>query len=884
MVSKRHEDIVWLHLSDAHLCSSKTGWDAERVLNTLRTDLVQMMEKKFDLRRPDLIFFTGDIVYGNLPDAPIAQQFNAAQDFFEQLCSTTKVPKINLFIVPGNHDTNRTLVAESETQWLDSLSATRTGREANAIDTLIRDSGLQWQRFAERLGDYRKFLETAEYSHLLKDITRLIHYNIRTLAGVRVGIAGLNSAWSCCRDKEKGKLWFSRWQIDHLYKEIQKAHFTIALTHHPFNWFTEYEDPQLLRVLENTFQFHLHGHEHQGWVNISPSHVRIAAGACYESSTQENGYSVVRLFPYEGRGEVFLRRYDKDGGGWIPRIVHGKTDNDGRWPLENLGWLSPSTKTKRDAKTAHGGSVTAQVFVSKSANEASVLAVLPFRQPPGGLLDDWLVEGFCDDIISSLSKLRDLRIISPESTRQVRQPKSSPIAIGRKLGAGLVLTGSLRAFADSLRLNVHLNEVKTGFTLWSEAYEFKRHELVNAQITVATSVAGALKVKLSPSEAANLRKHRTESIQAYEFYLHGVRLVSTNRERDLLVGLSMFNKAIELDQNFADAYAFKGYALWRQYFSGWNADINTVKDGLECTQRALELDSSSAVARMAFIRICWDLGWHEQALTGGRQAYKDNSGSIETQLALARAYNNAGMADKAIPLTQQVLAVDPMNPTARKLLIWNHVMVTDYKSAVALAEAYLKFNPEDANTTWAAAIAYMHLENFETAIEKIQTGLQADRSNCMLCLLLGYAYRSIDDEVAALRAWENGIEAVRMGLGLFEKNHRVRAWLAVIEAATDHRDKALADVNLVYQAEPENSYLLYRLAHVYAELEMFEEAIQALTSAIEHGFLSVQIMRCEEILALKKLIQLNEYQTLVRKLERHVDSLKSKYSLGKFQR
>lgn len=345
--------------------------------------------------------------------------------------------------------------------------------------------------------------------------------------------------------------------------------------------------------------------------------------------------------------------------------------------------------------------------------------------------------GFCDDIISGLSKLGSLRIISHESTGLFRGSDRAPADIadiGRQLGAGSVLTGLLREFPDILRLYIQLVEVETKVTLWSETYDFKRHELADAQIRVATSVTGALKVKLSPPEAADLRKPRTGSVQAYEFYLRGIGRIVTNREKDLLVSLSMFNKAIELDENFADAYASKGYGLWRQYFCGWSAGVNTLRNALECTNRALGLNPSSAVARLSLIRICWDLGWHEKALEEGKRTYEDNPGSIEAQLALARAYNNAGMADKAIPLAKLALDIEPINPTARKLLIWNHVMVTDYKSAIECAGPYLKLNPEDANTAWAVAMAYMHLENFGTAIEKIHTGLQADHSDYALWL------------------------------------------------------------------------------------------------------------------------------------------------------
>ncbi len=91
--------------------------------------------------------------------------------------------------------------------------------------------------------------------------------------------------------------------------------------------------------MEREFDFHLHGHEHQGWVNQGASgHTRIAASACYDRSDSENGYNFVRIDLETGQGEVWLRRYDSEGGGWTPRIIAGKTNNDGRQLLQRHAW------------------------------------------------------------------------------------------------------------------------------------------------------------------------------------------------------------------------------------------------------------------------------------------------------------------------------------------------------------------------------------------------------------------------------------------------------------------------------------------------------------------------------------------------------------------
>src|SRR5271165_1580209 len=100
-------------------------------------------------------------------------------------------------------------------------------------------------------------------------------------AGVRIGIAGLNSAWSCADNQDKAKLWCGvDWQIPQLKRRLGPVAFSFALIHHPGNWFTDREDPSAMRRLRQEFPILLHGHEHREWVEVdSDGHLVLSAGA-----------------------------------------------------------------------------------------------------------------------------------------------------------------------------------------------------------------------------------------------------------------------------------------------------------------------------------------------------------------------------------------------------------------------------------------------------------------------------------------------------------------------------------------------------------------------------------------------------------------------------
>ena len=345
-----NKSIVWLHLSDLHFCEPKTSWDSHRVLDPLIKD-IKKMENDHNLK-PDMVFFTGDATYGKIklksgPGWDLDDQYKQVAHFLDKIRTafSHEVEKKNLFLVPGNHDVDRSEVTDPETFWLDAI------KNRDEIDKLIAAAEKPWRRYMERLEKYRNFIEHQGYTHLLDDPQRLIYAHILEINRIKIGIGGFNSAWSCCREDENGKLWMGgNWQNGEIIRQLKKrkAQIYICLMHHPFNWFTPYESASLPIKFENDFHVILHGHEHRGWVDAkADGRFRVAAGACYERSDKENGYNFVRLDLEKNQAEIWLRKYDNISG-WIPHIIDGKTDRSGCWLIDKLPWLQDLNGIKTD--------------------------------------------------------------------------------------------------------------------------------------------------------------------------------------------------------------------------------------------------------------------------------------------------------------------------------------------------------------------------------------------------------------------------------------------------------------------------------------------------------------------------------------------------------
>lgn len=338
--------VTWLHISDLHLCEPRSAWQTDKILQKLREDLRKLEEQEG--LRPDFVFVTGDVAYGHLGDKPgfnLGDQYDDATLFLQEVLTTYQpaLPVERLFIVPGNHDVHRGLVLESTTSWLDAQR--KSGQGLPRILKMVRDRDGEWRSIIARLEAYREFLgKKLGATHLLTHPEHLIYSQLVEVQGLKFGIAGLNSAWSCVRDGEKGALWLAgEWQVNTLEQALKPADVRIALMHHPPNWLGVEEDPSVGRLIEGTFHFFLHGHEHQGWVGRASNHVRLAAGAVFGYTDAESGYNLVRLDLETGSASVWLRRYSGlSGGGWVSCSIPGLTDDSGRARLPDLPFLHKS--------------------------------------------------------------------------------------------------------------------------------------------------------------------------------------------------------------------------------------------------------------------------------------------------------------------------------------------------------------------------------------------------------------------------------------------------------------------------------------------------------------------------------------------------------------
>jgi TolB-like protein len=228
------------------------------------------------------------------------------------------------------------------------------------------------------------------------------------------------------------------------------------------------------------------------------------------------------------------------------------------------------------------------------------VAVLPFVNLSGDPNQDYFVDGVVEDIIAAMCRMSDIFVIARNSSFTYKNRAVDVKQVGRELGVRYVVEGSLRKAADRVRITGQLVDATTGANIWSERFESKVDNIFDLQDQITTGVVGALEPHLERAEIERARHKPTESLDAYDYYLHGMWKFQQVSRIAIDEALPLFYEAIQRDPEFASAYAMAAWChSWRK-LSRWLTDFKReVAEGTRLARRAVELGQDNAVALAA---------------------------------------------------------------------------------------------------------------------------------------------------------------------------------------------------------------------------------------------------------------------------------------------
>jgi serine/threonine-protein kinase len=302
---------------------------------------------------------------------------------------------------------------------------------------------------------------------------------------------------------------------------------------------------------------------------------------------------------------------------------------------------------------------------SRPRAQGKSIAVLPLANESGDASQQYFSDGISEDLITALSQLPGLKVIGRTSSFQFRDSREDSRSIGAKLHVAHLLEGSVRRSGDLVRISAELIDTEDGSAQWSERFDRPYKDLFALQDEITRAVAGALRAKLLPSEAAVVQSERPPggSLEAYNAYLQGRFYARRGTEADYRKAIGFYMQATELDPRYALGWSGLSGALTGlgvEFLEGAPAQEAYAR-ARAAADRALTLSPELADAHIALGQLLYnaDFDWRG-AEAQYRRALEVTPNDARAKFALGVQLATFGQVEQAIELTREALATEPL--------------------------------------------------------------------------------------------------------------------------------------------------------------------------------------------------------------------------------
>src|SRR5712692_3190143 len=295
------------------------------------------------------------------------------------------------------------------------------------------------------------------------------------------------------------------------------------------------------------------------------------------------------------------------------------------------------------------------------------IVVLPFVNMSEDPKQEYFSDGLTEDLTSDLSQISSLFVISRNSAFTYKGKAVKLPEVSRELGVRYVLEGSVRKAGDQVRITAQLIDSTQDQHLWSERYDRPLTEIFALQDEIRQKIMTALKVKLTPEEHERFQRAPTDNLEAYDFVLRGteafLRAFSEVKKELNAQARQMFEKAIELDPQYAGAYAMLGWTYFFDWFFQWNPNrAQSLERAFELAQRAVALDDSLPLPHWTLSRVYLWQKQHEQAIAEAERAIALDPNDADGYWNLGNTLAFVGRPEEAIGLYEKALRLNPHYP------------------------------------------------------------------------------------------------------------------------------------------------------------------------------------------------------------------------------
>ncbi|MDA4128932.1 MAG: tetratricopeptide repeat protein [Thaumarchaeota archaeon] len=433
----------------------------------------------------------------------------------------------------------------------------------------------------------------------------------------------------------------------------------------------------------------------------------------------------------------------------------------------------------------------------KEVLDSRRIAVLPLANMSPDPNDRYFADGMTEELISTISKIGELRVISRTSIMRYRDSALSLGQIAQELGAGSILEGSVRKAGNRVRITAQLIQADRDQHVWSQSYDRDLVDVFAIQGDIAEQVAEALKVQLLSKEKKSIEKKPTTSPEAYTLYLKGRHYWNERTETGVNKAIKYFEEAVKTDPDFALAYSglADAYLIMSDY--SW---MDPAEAGLLAKRnvtRALEIDDSLAEAHAShglLLSQAWDLSWAERELKRSIEL-KPNYVAAYQWYAINQAF--LGRYEEADEFFARASSLDPFS----RVLGMNRGVILfylrKYDEANEQLDKVIEANPDFAAPHFWKSLVCVQLRKFENAMEEAKKAVELDNGSANMKLWLASIYAQMGEKQSATRVMNEALSEKRgysspaaVALIKFRLGDKEEAF-SLFEKALETRDTSL---------------------------------------------------------------------------------------------
>jgi adenylate cyclase len=264
------------------------------------------------------------------------------------------------------------------------------------------------------------------------------------------------------------------------------------------------------------------------------------------------------------------------------------------------------------------------------AGARASIAVLPFAALTAEGGGDYFADGLTEDVIAALGRFRDLSVIARAAVFAYKGKNPTPAEVGRDLKVSYVIEGSVRRTAERIRVSVSLTDAARSAVLWSDKYDVEPKDIFSVQDQITRRVSGALAVRVTSLELARSAAKPPNNLEAYDLVLRGRDLLTRLTRPANAEARSLFERAIELDPNYAPAYVGLGHVNLNAVSYGWTPDPGEALGRAETLARkAIGLDDMSPAAHALLGSAAVRFGDYDRALDELKRAIELNASDAD---------------------------------------------------------------------------------------------------------------------------------------------------------------------------------------------------------------------------------------------------------------